>query len=388
MRIAVVHSYYTSLQPSGENVVVDAQIDAMRSRGVEVTEISLNTDVLRQQKLYKVRAAVDVATGHGRSPLEELSRLQPDVVHVHNLFPNWGTRWLNRWDGPIVSTVHNFRPMCAAGTLYRDGQRCTACVEGSSFNAVKHACYRSSHLASVPLAIRNRHGLRGDVLMQRANRVIALSARSKSSYIEAGLEEQKIALVPNFVDDIGFMSSAPLGKKWVFVGRLTQEKGVLELLDMWPSDHELKIYGSGPLLRKVEDISARRPEVDYVGQAERSSIPALLAGSRGLIFPSRCAEGGIAQTYVEALAAGRPIVALEGNSVADDVLESGTGMVYGANRSIQTALQLVENDRNGFASTARQRFEAHFSRNAWMESILKVYKEAMGTRSVERVDPS
>src|SRR4051812_31099182 len=72
----------------------------------------------------KLGAAFAVASGYGASPLSALSRFKPDVVHVHNLFPNWAWRWLNEWDGPLVATLHNFRPLCAAGTLFRDDHNC------------------------------------------------------------------------------------------------------------------------------------------------------------------------------------------------------------------------------------------------------------------------
>jgi len=35
-----------------------------------------------------------------------------------------GSNWLKRWSGPLVATLHNYRPACAAGTLFRDGKVC------------------------------------------------------------------------------------------------------------------------------------------------------------------------------------------------------------------------------------------------------------------------
>src|SRR6266702_8426604 len=93
-----------------------------------------------------------VATGFGADPTEDLRRFAPDVVHVHNLLPNFGTRWLDRWPGPVVATLHNFRSMCPAGTLYRSGHVCTACPDGNPGAALRHACYRGSTLATLPLA--------------------------------------------------------------------------------------------------------------------------------------------------------------------------------------------------------------------------------------------
>src|SRR5207248_9522615 len=141
-RIALVHSYYSSRQPSGENVVVDAQAAALAEAGHEVRVVARRTDEEERRALHSVRAAWTVATGVGADPTDELRDFRPDVVPVHNLFPNFGTSWLGRWDGPVVATLHNFRPMCAAGTLYRNGEVCTACPDGEPMAAAKHACYR------------------------------------------------------------------------------------------------------------------------------------------------------------------------------------------------------------------------------------------------------
>ena len=63
MRVAIVHSYYSNRQPSGENVVVDAQAAALRAQGVDVRIIAAQTDTLESNNGYKLRSALTVATG-------------------------------------------------------------------------------------------------------------------------------------------------------------------------------------------------------------------------------------------------------------------------------------------------------------------------------------
>src|SRR2546421_567820 len=88
-RIAVVHSFYTSQVPSGENAVVAAQVESLRNNGLDVELFATATDEVAGQRWNPARSAARVATGHGRSPGRALRDFQPDVVHVHNLFPNW-----------------------------------------------------------------------------------------------------------------------------------------------------------------------------------------------------------------------------------------------------------------------------------------------------------
>jgi glycosyltransferase involved in cell wall biosynthesis len=378
VKVALVHSYYSSRQPSGENVVVDAQAAALRAHGIDVRVVAARTDDLERRPDYKFRSAVNVAVGRGMSPLKELTEFNPDVVHVHNLFPNWGTEWLREWKGPVVATVHNFRPVCAAGTLFRDGEVCTRCPDGTSLNAVVNACYRGSKLASVPLAVRNRKGVAGDRLLARADRVILLSPRAEDLYSGFGLPADKTNVIPNFVSDVGFEPGASPGKDWVYVGRLTAEKGILNLLKHWPESERLRVYGDGPLRQEVE--AATGSNISYMGHIGHQEVPSVLAESRGLVFPSEWAEG-LPLIYAESLASGRPVVAKSGNSAADDIAWSGVGEVFNSWTGIRMALERATMNQSELGVRARLHFENSYSCETWLAKTLDVYQSVRKTRN-------
>lgn len=377
MRIAVVHSYYSSSAPSGENAAVDVQVSALRRAGHEVELVTRHTDQLRGAALYPLRAGVATATGSGPSPIEQLRQFRPDVIHVHNLFPNWGTRWFADAPAPVVATLHNFRTVCAAATLFRDGHDCALCPEQGSMNAVRHSCYRGSSIASIPLAIRTRGGVSGDPLISASRRVVVLSPRGMNTWIGLGLDRDLIEVMPNFVADHGPVSP-PLGSSpWVFLGRLTEEKGILPLLDAWPTEVPLAIYGDGPLRQEVEARCSG--SVVYRGQAPSGEIPRILAQSIGLVFPSTWQEGA-PMVYPEALVAGRPVLAKQGNSVADDVAASGVGAVFqdwselpGLLRSFSDPAVLA-----AAAARARSRFDEEFSEPIWAARMTAVYRAVVG----------
>jgi len=377
MKVAIVHSYYSSRQPSGENVVVDAQASALQDRGLDIMVIAARTDELESRRGYQVRAAVNVATGGGLSPVEQLTKFRPDIVHVHNLFPNWGTRWLRDWSGPLVATVHNFRPVCAAGTLFRDGEMCTLCPDTGSMNAVEHACYRGSRSATIPLALRTRGGVRRDILLSRADQVVVLSPRVRELYVSFGLPAERIEVIPNFVDDAGFQPGLAPGLEWAYIGRLTEEKGVRGLTENWPEGAVLNIFGDGPLRLAVEAAAAEKPGVHYHGPISRDDVPVVLGRARGLIFPSECTEG-FPTVYAEALAAGRTVVARTGNSVADDLQASGLGATYGGWSGFPGALAAADASARVDGRAARIRYESNYSREKVTDKIITMYESAIG----------
>lgn len=381
MRVAIVHSYYSSRQPSGENVVVDAQASALQDHGLDVRVIAARTDELESRRGYRVRAAVSVATGGGLSPIEELKKFRPDVVHVHNLFPNWGTQWLHEWRGPLVATVHNFRPVCAAGTLFRDGKTCTLCPDAGSMSAVTHACYRGSRSATIPLAARTRRGVAGDALLSRADRVVLLSPRVRELYVSFGLPAERIEVIPNFVDGAGFNPGLAPGLEWAYIGRLTEEKGVLGLTANWPEGAVLNIFGDGPLRLAIEAAAAENPGVFYHGPISRDDVPTVLGRARGLVFPSEWPEGGIAQSYVEALAAGRTVVARAGSSVGDDLQAENFGSTYDKWCGFAGALAKASASAQGDGLIARSHYESTFTRGTFLSRSFDMYEALLSTRA-------
>jgi glycosyltransferase involved in cell wall biosynthesis len=381
MRIAIVHSYYSSRQPSGENVVVDAQAAALVAAGNHVHVVARRTDDEERRPLHSVRAAWTVATGVGADPTDELRAFRPDVVHVHNLFPNFGTAWLSRWSGPVVATLHNFRPMCAAGTLYRDGAVCTACPDGDPMAALRNACYRESRVATLPLVASHRGGLLADPVVHRADALVVLTDAAAGIYRRYGVDGHRLHVVPNFVEappaaDEAAGPDPDVERCWVYVGRLSEEKGIEELAKVWPADVRLDVYGDGPLARCLARLTG--PNVHYLGSVDRAELRRRLPFYTGLVFPGRCLEGGYPLSVVEGLAAGLPVVAVAGSSAADLLARNGGGVVVATDATSSDWSQIisaVQSTRAGLSRAARGVYDSRFSRSHWLRSIDAVYDE-------------
>lgn len=381
MRIAVVHSFYSSRVPSGENQVVLAQVEALRAAGHEVALVARHTDERLRRASYPVEAALTTATGVGPDPTAELAAFAPDVVHVHNLFPNFGTAWLRDWPGRIVATLHNFRPMCANGYLFRDGAPCTACPSGDRWAAVRHGCFHGSKVASLPLAWRGRHGAPADPLLARADALVVLSERARRTYADAGVDPARLHVVPNFVTVTPAAAVAP-GERWLCVARLTPEKGVLELVRSWPAGVGLDIVGDGELRRAI--AAAAPAGVRLLGSMDNAALRAAMSGYAGLVVPSRWFEG-LPTVYLEALAAGLPVLAVDGNSAADDVAAHDLGAVVPTTAStddLRAALDGIAGRSAELRRRAAASFRARFTAPTWCDAVAGVYD---GTAARPRV---
>jgi hypothetical protein len=90
LRILLVHNFYGSAAPSGENQVFEAEKAMLRSRGHEVAEFCRYSDEIRGQGVWgTIKGAVATPWNpwSARAIRQVVARFLPDVVHVHNTFP-------------------------------------------------------------------------------------------------------------------------------------------------------------------------------------------------------------------------------------------------------------------------------------------------------------
>ena len=134
MRVLIGHNLYRSAAPSGENAAVADEIELLRSAGVAVDALLPSSDdipTLRPGDRLGV-AIGPVANPRGlRDLTAAIRRFQPDVLHLHNVYPQlspWAVRRAHALGVPVVQTVHNYRHSCVSGFRFRDGRPCDSCV--------------------------------------------------------------------------------------------------------------------------------------------------------------------------------------------------------------------------------------------------------------------
>lgn len=371
MKVALVHSFYRSALPSGENQALLDLREALTEAGHEVRLICRHSDDIGVTGA--LRAAVTVASGAGSSPLPALRAFQPDVVHVHNLFPNFGRLWARQWRGPLVVTLHNFRTLCAKGTLFRDGAGCTECPDGTAWQAVLHRCYRQSALATVPWSVSPHHGRR-DPLLKSASRIIVLSRRSEAIFAEYGLPRQKMVVIPNGMPPLAPPAAATAPHRWIFLGRLDHGKGLRDLLHHWPEGSTLDVVGDGPLQAELQ--GGTPVGVSLLGARDRPWVRSNLPSYTGLVFPSRLLENS-PLSVIEALSCGVPVAARAGSAAADAIAQIDPSWTYeGADPS--GAMTAVTASGGQGRRQALEGYLRQHSPDVWIEAIERVYSEATG----------
>lgn len=376
MRIGVVHSFYSSAAPSGENTVVLAQIEALQRAGHKVELFAKHTDIEQDQQLYSIKSVLRAANFSGQDPNRELELFSPDVVHIHNLFPNWSTQWTRRWSSRLVATLHNYRTICASGILWRDGHDCDDCLQSTALAAVRNKCYRGSAIATIPLAFGSRRSGAHAPVLQNARTLITLNTQAQERF-QRLVSGPNIELVPNFATST-VHGSSNIGENWVVVGRLTAEKGISWLLDHWPHDRLLEIAGTGPLESDVARAAEAEPNrFRYHGQVDAEHARSIIRSARGLVLPSLWSEG-IPTVALEALEAGTPVIVSDRCSAANELTQGGAGRIFTADydgSSLSSALSDIASGGNAVRSAAGALYSSTFTESAWLARMESIYDQ-------------
>jgi glycosyltransferase involved in cell wall biosynthesis len=382
LRVLVVHNRYRTEQPSGEDTVVDQEVELLREAGHAVDRFERRSDDIASMSLPR-KATVPLTVPWNpaaRSALAARLRAErPDVVHVHNTFPLLSPSVLDacRAAGvPVVATLHNYLQVCPSGTLYRDGATCTECVGKLPLPAVRHGCYRGSSLATVPLTLNllaNRRRWWSTV-----SRFLCISGAQRDTLVANGMPADLLTVKYNFVTDVGVRRTGP-GEHLLYLGRLTEEKGVRLLMAAWDRlggiGVPLVIAGAGPLGDEVARWAADRPSVRFVGLQSQSESRELVARAVAVVVPSRWLET-FGLVVVEAMAAGVPSVVAGHSSLAELVTDGVTGMTHtpGDSASLADAMCGIVGAPGSLGDAARARYEQEFTRSVGLANLVGNYR--------------
>ena len=400
MKILLVHNFYGSAAPSGENAVFEAEKALLQQNGHEVALFTRHSDeIINKGFLGLVQGALATPWNPqmSRTIQKKIADFRPDVVHAHNTFPLISPAIfcaIGKKSARVL-TLHNYRLFCPAAIPMRNGKVCTVCLnKKSSFPALLHGCYRDSRIATVPLAFNVAlHRFLG-TWKNNVDAFIALSDFQAKLMAKSGLPAAKVKVKPNFYPgNPSVISWQDRGMYAVFVGRISAEKGVASLLQAWKdwgsNAPELLFVGDGELRPELERMAAGLP-VRFTGQVKEQEAQAHIARARLLILPSEWFEG-FPMVVREAFAFGTP-VAVSNIGPLPLIAQGGISGVVFEPGNPESLLQQVRAawktpgmlERLG--AGARAEFEAKYTEEANYKTLMAIYEQAIAVARGRRLD--
>ena len=307
-----------------------------------------------------------------------IERRPPDVVHCHNLFPMLSPGVIRAASAaaPVILTLHNYRLMCLPGTLMRDGRICEDCRGRAPWPGVVHSCYRGSAAASSVLAssLMLHRVLR---TFDRVTLFIAISGFVRETYIAEGVSADRIVVKPHFAWPVERRRGP--GDYFVYLGRLSEEKGVGTLLRVWERlDRKLMIVGEGPEGERLRQHAP--PTVEFTGAVDPRRANDLLRGARAVLVPSISHEAA-GKVVPEAYAAGVPVIVSDLGGLPEIVRPDMTGLVLPAGDvaawtdGVSRLLDDATSDRMGEA--AWELWSTRFSPPRGIADLQAAYERAL-----------
>lgn len=343
MRVLLAHVGYRVR--GGEESVFESDAELLERAGYEVSRRFLGPEHF--DSLPASSRAVIGATfsnhAHGRGLMRSwLAEDAPDIVHVHNIYPSLGPGALAEalsQGVPVVRTVHNYRFSCVAGTHHHRGSLCERCSAGHGASGVVRGCYRDSRAQSL-LMDRALDAERALYLSNRSRtRLIAPTRFLSDRLVQCGFPRDMIKVRANFARKVARPVAPSARSGCLFVGRLSEEKGIADLLRAWPAENPLlTVAGDGPCADEVK--AAAGENVRLLGRVDASRTRELMAQARLLVLPSVWFEV-LPMVLCEAYAEDLPAICFSGTSMEDLV------------REVDGALVVQGSDMGAFAARCR-----------------------------------
>lgn len=385
MSVKILHIYNQREVWGGEDYMVQASVAVLRRHGEEVDLWTVrNRDYLSGLR-RKVRAFMSgiYSGAMKREMLRKLEQDKPDVVHAHNLYPILSASVLvacSQAKVPVVVHCHNHFLTCPIGTHLRNGRICEDCASGSVLPCVLNNC-RASLPESLAYAMRTAAARWFGWFKNHATLLIVLAEYTRKRLKAFGFADEQLVVLPNVVSLPEMQFDHEHGTYVAYVGRLSHEKGVLQLIEAASAlpDIQFRIAGDGPLKAELEGMAPAN--VRFEGWLNRDEVSELYRGARFAVVPSICYETfGLAAA--DAMAHGLPVVASRIGGLQEIIDENETGLFFDVDdpRDLVNKITTLWHDRDArsrMGKAAYLKASIEYSEAVYYKRLMEIYRSAI-----------
>ena len=331
MKVCLVHNEYGKF--SGEEAVFFSQKQLLEEQGHEVCQFTkssreIDNSIWRQFHAFCSGIYNPFSVSKFRRFLKQQ---EPDLIHVHNLFPLISPAVLHvckEFKLPVVMTLHNYRLLCPNGLFMVNGKVCEMCCSGKEYWCIIKNCEKKV-LKSFGYALRNFVARTRKSYLNNVHIYAALTGFQRKKLIANGFHEKNIEVLPNMAFQHCDLNINSLGEYIGYVGRVSGEKGVDILVAAAEKCPPISFKAAGTY-EDAEEIVRGAPEnFQFYGHLARDVVDKFITSSRIIVLCSVWYEG-FPMILVEAMSLGRPIIASCLGGVPEIVEDGVTGLLFEA----------------------------------------------------------
>ena len=384
MRILLLHNHYGS--HSGESTVLDVHHALLEKHGHEIIRYTRSSVELGDKKSGMAKAFFTALYNpHSiREVREIIRRHDPDIVHIHNMYPLLSPSVLpeiKRMGIPVIMTVHNYRLICPNGLFYNKEGICERCSNGREWNCVLMNC-EENMLKSIGYGLRNAYARLLGYYLQNVDAYLCLTDFQKNKLVKNGYPEARCHVLPNFMDENHMLSCGDdhsgrrERKGFLFIGRLNRQKGIDVIVDAARQCPDIKFMLAGSVDASFIDTASLPSNVKWLGVIGEERKNEELQSARALLFASRSYEG-FPMVFLEAMQQCLPVVAPDMAGYPEIVRNGVNGELFPPENSAALAklIRKFESDPHRsqeYGVNGREILRNEYSGDVWYEQYMAI----------------
>ena len=294
---------------------------------------------------------------------------------------------------PVIHRLSDYAIICPNSRLTKgDNSNCDGllCPLEGYHNAIKNKCIRQSgnndnpsFASSVVGALEGYLHNKYKAYVNNVDRFIAPSNFLKQLMIKCGVDESKISYIPIFIDPDKYNPEFVSQAYFVYVGRLSHEKGLEMLLEAMSGlkHHKLLIIGDGPQKEDLERIKEQKNliNVKFMGKLVGEQLKRIVRNSRFVIVPSLWYENS-PHVILEAFALGKPVLGAKIGGIPEYIEPNLDGMLFNhdnLDELIEKIDFLMEQQTlcEEMGRSARQKVEVVYNPEVHYSDLMRVIKK-------------
>ena len=403
MKILLINNFH--YRKGGSEAVYFNMARMLMQRGHEVVFFSCTSPLNEQdgsnRHFVTPNNSLPLAQGamryiYNREAQRSLEQLikeeQPDIAHIHLFWGGLSTSILDtlrKYHIPVVHTAHDYRMVCPAYSFRRaDGTICEECKGGKYYRCLKHRCSRNSLVHSLLMSVEMYLRNYWHKALKKIDGIVFVSNFSRNKHFELmpQLAQSKSIVSYNTIPPIEeHFISRGRGEYYLFLGRLSYEKGVKTLIKAFTelNGPKLKIVGTGPeeeMLKAYVAEHHSEDKIEFVGYRSGDELKELIRDASFVIVPSECYENN-PMTIIEAYSAGVPVIGAHIGGIPEIIDENHTGLLFpsgdahGLKETIRKAESLSEEEYIKMSGAARKFAAENFTEEQSYKRIMTLYQE-------------
>lgn len=335
----------------------------------------------------KLKALDVIYSKENKKKLEEaLDDFKPDIVHLNNFQRQLSASIIKPIKArkiPIIYTAHDVQAICPSILMLdKSNKICEECMNGKYIHCIKKTCIKNSKLKSILGAIEAKYYRIKKIYKSQIDCIIAPSKFLKEKFIQDGINENKIKVIHNFMDLNEYNLKINDNGYALYFGRLSKEKGILNLLEAFKNIKNGKLYiaGAGPEEDNIKKIikNNKLKNIKLLGYLNQKQVKEYISNASFIIVPSICYEN-CPYSILETKAIGKAVIGAKIGGIQELIKDGQDGLLYeydNINDLTEKINTLLENKNLAIemGKKAKENAKREYSKDYYYKQLIDVYK--------------